>query len=60
MYSSELVDEGHCYYPYEELKQKVAELLEIDSAILETALATLAREGRILIEDLPVPLAVVN
>ena len=50
---SELVDEGHCYYPYEELKQKVAELLEIDPAILETALATLAREGRILIEDLP-------
>ena len=50
---SELVDEGHCYYPYEELKQKVAELLEIDLAILETALATLAREDRILIEDLP-------
>jgi hypothetical protein len=34
------VDEGHCYYPYEELKQKVAELLEIDPAILETALAS--------------------
>jgi exodeoxyribonuclease V alpha subunit len=50
---SELVDEGHCYYPYEELKQKVAELLEIDLAILETTLATLAREDRILIEDLP-------
>jgi exodeoxyribonuclease V alpha subunit len=50
---SELVDEGHCYYPYDELKQKVAELLEIDPAILETALAALAREERILIEVLP-------
>jgi exodeoxyribonuclease V alpha subunit len=50
---SELVDEGHCYYPYEELKQKVAELLEIDLAILETALASLAMEERILIEELP-------
>ena len=50
---SELVDEGHCYYPYDELKQKVAELLEIDPAILETALAALARGERILIEELP-------
>jgi exodeoxyribonuclease V alpha subunit len=50
---SELVDEGHCYYPYDELKLKVAELLEIDPAILETALAALAREERILIEELP-------
>ena len=52
---SELVDEGHVYYPYEELKKKAAELLEIDPAILETALATLAEQERVLIEQLPVP-----
>ena len=50
---SELVDEGHVYYPYEELKKKTAELLEIDQAILDTALATLAHQERILIEKLP-------
>ena len=50
---SELVDEGHVYYPYEELKEKAAELLEVDPAILETALATLAQQNRILIEEWP-------
>ena len=37
---SELVDEGHIYYPYEELKEKVSVLLEVDKAILDAALAT--------------------
>ena len=50
---SELVDEGNVYYPYEELKKKAAELLEVDPAILETALETLAQQDRILIEELP-------
>ena len=50
---SELVDEGHVYYPFEELKKKTAELLEIDQAILDTALSTLAHQERILIEKLP-------
>jgi len=50
---SELVDEGHVYYPYEELKKKAVELLEIDPAILETALATLVQQERIFIEELP-------
>jgi exodeoxyribonuclease V alpha subunit len=50
---SELVDEGHVYYPYEELKKKTAELLGIDQAVLDTALATLADQERILIEKLP-------
>jgi exodeoxyribonuclease V alpha subunit len=48
---SELVDDGHVYYPYEELKEKAAELLEVDQAILETALATLAQQDRVLIEE---------
>ena len=50
---SELVDEGNVYYPCEELKKKTVELLEIDPAILDTALATLAKQERILIEELP-------
>jgi exodeoxyribonuclease V alpha subunit len=50
---SELVDEGHVYYPIEELKEKAAELLEVDPAILDTALGTLAKQERILIEELP-------
>jgi exodeoxyribonuclease V alpha subunit len=49
---SELVDEGHVYYPIEELKEKAAELLEVDPAILDTALGTLAKQERILIEEL--------
>jgi exodeoxyribonuclease V alpha subunit len=50
---SELVDEGHVYYPYEELKEKAAELLEVDQGILDMALATLAQQERVLIEELP-------
>jgi len=48
---SELVDEGHVYYPYEELKEKAAALLEVDQAILDTALATLAEQDRVLIDE---------
>jgi exodeoxyribonuclease V alpha subunit len=50
---SETVDEGHVYYPYEELKEKAATLLEVDKAILDTALATLAEQNRVLIEESP-------
>jgi exodeoxyribonuclease V alpha subunit len=50
---SELVDEGNVYYPDQELKKKAGELLEVDPAILETALATLAEQDRIMIEELP-------
>jgi len=49
---SELVDEGNVYYPDQELKKKAGELLEVDPAILETALATLAQQDRIMIEEL--------
>jgi len=48
---SELVDEGHVYFPYEELEEKSAELLEIDKTIVETALGTLKEQRRIVVED---------
>ena len=48
---SELVDEGHVYYPYEELKEKAADLLEVDQEVLEVALATLAEQRRVVIEE---------
>jgi len=50
---SELVDEGHVYYPYEELKGKAAELLAVEKDILDMALATLAEQRRVVIEDHP-------
>ena len=50
---SELVDEGNVYYPDQELKKKAVELLEVDPAVLEMALATLAQQDRIIIEELP-------
>lgn len=50
---SELVDEGHVYYPYEELKEKTAELLEVDKDILDTALVTLTEQRRVVIEEHP-------
>jgi len=48
---SELVDEGHVYYPYEELKGKAASLLEVDEALLNTAVAALAEERRVVVEE---------
>jgi len=48
---SELVDEGHVYYPYEELKEKAAELLAVDGDILDVALATLSEQRRVVIEE---------
>ncbi|MFC2071109.1 ATP-dependent RecD-like DNA helicase [Chloroflexota bacterium] len=50
---SELVDEGHVYYPYEKLKEKAVELLEINETILDTALTTLSDQQRVVIEQHP-------
>ncbi len=50
---SELVDEGHVYYPHEERKEKASVLLEVDKAVLDTALVTLAEQGRVLIDEWP-------
>jgi len=51
--SSELVDEGHVYYPYEKLKEKAGELLAVNETILDTALATLSEQRRVVIEQHP-------
>lgn len=48
---SELVDEGHVYFPYEELKGKAASLLEVDEALLNTAVAALAEQRRVVVEE---------
>jgi exodeoxyribonuclease V alpha subunit len=50
---SELVDEGHVYYPYEGLKEKAIELLTIDEDILDIAFATLSDQRRVVIEEYP-------
>ena len=41
---SELVDEGHVYYPQDELVKAAAELLEVDPSKCEPAFASLAGE----------------
>ena len=46
----ELADEGHVCYPYEELKNKCSELLEIDGNVIENALAELERGKEIYVE----------
>ncbi|MBU2607953.1 MAG: ATP-dependent RecD-like DNA helicase [Chloroflexi bacterium] len=50
---SELVDEGHVYYPYEKLKENAGELLEVNESILDMALATLSDQRRVVIEQHP-------
>ena len=49
---SGLVDEGHVYYPYEKLIDAAASLLEVNSEILETALAALQEQRRVVIDEL--------
>ncbi len=47
----ELTDEGHVYYPYEPLIVKCKEILAIDREIIVKAIATIAADKRIVIED---------
>ncbi|MHB9097257.1 MAG: SF1B family DNA helicase RecD2 [Syntrophales bacterium] len=47
-----LTDEGHVYYPYEPLLAKCREVLAIDREIIVKAVATIAADKRIVIEDL--------
>ena len=47
-----LSDEGHVYYPYGRLVGKSAEILEVDREPVAGALAVLALERKIVIEDL--------
>ena len=48
----ELTDEGHVYYPYEPLIAKCREILAIDREIVVKAVAQIAADRRIVIEDL--------
>lgn len=48
---SELVDEGHVYYPYDELVKTAFELLEVDRKVIDTAVPTLVAQRRIIVED---------
>jgi exodeoxyribonuclease V alpha subunit len=48
---SELVDEGHIYYPYDKLMEKASSLLEVDSTILDAALIALKEQRRVVVED---------
>ncbi len=48
----ELTDEGHVYYPYEPLIAKCREIVTIDREIVVKAVAQIAADRRIVIEDL--------
>jgi len=48
---SELVDQGHVYYPYEELMDKAASLLEVDRGTVDAALASLVEQRRVVLEE---------
>ena len=49
---NQLADEGHVYYPYEPLVEKSREILQVERQVIVKAFATIALEGRIVIEDL--------
>ena len=48
----ELTEDGHVYCPMNELITKSKEMLNVDEAILDTAMKTLATENKIVIENL--------
>ncbi len=48
----QLADEGHVYYPYEQLVTKSREILEVDREVVVKALGSIVRTGKIIIEDL--------
>ena len=48
----QLADEGHVYYPLNQLLTKCQEILEVDQEILLRALDTLRTEQKIVLEDL--------
>jgi exodeoxyribonuclease V alpha subunit len=47
----ELADEGHVYYPQEELISQVKEMLSVDESVLEIAMQSLLAENKIVIEN---------
>ncbi|MDR3285222.1 MAG: ATP-dependent RecD-like DNA helicase [Holosporales bacterium] len=48
----ELTTNGHVYYPYQDLIQEVNKVLNIDELIVEKAMQSLLREGKIVIEQI--------
>jgi exodeoxyribonuclease V alpha subunit len=48
---SELVNEGHVYFPYDELTSNPAALLVVDIAVAEEAISALVAQGRVVIEE---------
>jgi exodeoxyribonuclease V alpha subunit len=48
---SELVDEGHVYYPHQELIGSAASLLEVSEGVLDAALAALVEQRRVVVEE---------
>ena len=49
---NQLSDEGHVYYPQEQLLEKSSEILGVDRNIISEALSQLATQKRIVIEGL--------
>lgn len=47
-----LADEGHVFYPYDDLMKKSNEILNADEVVLEEAIKILLTEDQIVIEDL--------
>ncbi|MDH4233273.1 MAG: AAA family ATPase, partial [Nitrospirota bacterium] len=52
-----LADDGHVYYPYEDLIEESRKILDMDTAIITSALGKLKTEKRVVIEDNGVYLA---
>lgn len=48
---SELVDEGHVYYPHDKLMDASASLLEVNRDVLEAALSALITQRRVVIDE---------
>ncbi|MBI2854865.1 MAG: ATP-dependent RecD-like DNA helicase [Chloroflexi bacterium] len=48
---SELVDEGHVYYPYQDLLLKASELLGVETGVLEAAVSSLAVQDLVVVEE---------
>jgi len=48
----QMADDGHVYYPYLPLITKCREILDVASAIIETAIADITLDKTIVIEDL--------
>ncbi|MFO7602090.1 MAG: ATP-dependent RecD-like DNA helicase [Candidatus Desulfacyla sp.] len=50
-----LSDEGHVYFPYESLLEKCVETLEVQPERIAEALDAVAREKRVIIEEMTTP-----